>query len=463
MIVPQLRTVAEVRPARVGGARRDGFRVLLVAPTALDWQGRPITQRKMYLPALTLPLLAAEAPPDCDIRLVYESVQRIPWDAPWDLVALTAMGSGIARAWQIADAFRARGKKVVLGGIATGLLPAGRSLAHADSVVVGDADEIWADVVRDAQAGRLRPVYRAERRPSLDDLPVPRYDLMDPSVHGKWRPVQAARGCPFTCDYCSVTSYFDGLYRKRPVAQVVRDVRAAQRASSRYIAFVDDNIGVDFDYCAALWEALVPERIVWMSQSSLQLADRPDLLRLAYRSGCRVLSIGLESLNAESLVAHGKPFNRPAEYAAAIRRIREAGIEVSTEMIVGMDEDGPDVFDRTWRFLMDNRVAVPRVHILTPIPGTPLWARLEREGRLVTDDLGQFSGGRVVFRPTRFDADDLLHRYWALYERLFTPRAILHRMWRNASGAPPLIRGIMWAVNLHYRYHIGRRITPGLV
>ena len=170
MIVPQLRTVAEVRPARVGGARRDGFRVLLVAPTALDWQGRPITQRKMYLPALTLPLLAAEAPPDCDIRLVYESVQRIPWDAPWDLVALTAMGSGIARAWQIADAFRARGKKVVLGGIATGLLPAGRSLSHADSVVVGDADEIWADVVRDAQAGRLRPVYRAERRPSLDDL-----------------------------------------------------------------------------------------------------------------------------------------------------------------------------------------------------------------------------------------------------------------------------------------------------
>ena len=445
------------------GSAPERFRVLLVAPTALDWQGRPITQRKLYLPALTLPLLAAEAPADCDIRLVYESVQRIPWNEPWNLVALTAMGSGIARAWQIADGFRARGRQVVLGGIATGLLPPERSLAHADSVVVGVADEIWADVVRDAQAGRLQPVYRAGQRPSLDHLPVPRYDLMDPAAHGKWRPVQAARGCPFTCDYCSITSYFDGLYRKRPVEQVVRDVRAAKRASSRYVAFVDDNIGVDFDYCAALWEALVPERIVWMSQSSLQIADRPDLLRLAHRSGCRVLSIGIESLNPESLAAHGKTFNRPAEYAAAIRAIRDAGIEVSTEMIVGMDEDEPDVFDRTWRFLMDNRIPVPRVHILTPIPGTPLWARLEREGRIVTDDLGKFSGGRVVFRPARFDPDDLLRRYWALYERLFTPRAIVHRMWPNRSGAPPLVRGILWAVNLHYRYHIGRRITPGLV
>jgi radical SAM superfamily enzyme YgiQ (UPF0313 family) len=222
-------------------------------------------------------------------------------------------------------------------------------------------------------------------------------------------------------------------------------------------------MGVDFDYCAALWEALIPERIIWMSQSSLQIADRPDLLRLAHRSGCRVLSVGIESLNAESVAAHGKPFNRPAEYAAAIRAFREAGIEVSTEMIVGMDEDGPDVFDRTWRFLMENHVTVPRVHILTPIPGTPLWARLEREGRILTDDLGTFTGGRVVFRPAQLDPSDLQRRYWALYERLFTPRAIRHRMWPNAAGAPLLIRGILWAVNVHYRYHIGRRITPGLV
>jgi radical SAM superfamily enzyme YgiQ (UPF0313 family) len=439
------------------------FRILLVAPTALDWHGRPITQRKLYLPALTLPQLAAETPDECAVALVHESVQAIPYDEPWDLVGLTAMGSGIARAWQIADEFKRRGRTVVLGGIAAGLLAPERSLAHVDAVVLGDADEIWPGIVRDAQAGRLRPTYRAERRASLDDLPVPRYDLMDPSRHGLWRPVQAARGCPFTCDYCSITAYFDGLYRKRPVAQVVRDVRAAKRGSSRYVAFVDDNIGVDWDYCGALFEALVPERIVWMSQASLHIADRPDILALAHRSGCRVLSIGIESLNAGSLALHGKPFNHPAEYADAIRRIRAHGIEVSTEMIVGMDDDDAGVFDRTRAFLMDNRVAVPRVHILTPIPGTPLWARMEREGRLLLRDLGKFSGGRAVFRPRFLDPDDLVRRYWELYDRLFTPRAIVHRVWRNDARVPPFIRAIVWAINLHYRRHIGRRITPGLV
>jgi radical SAM superfamily enzyme YgiQ (UPF0313 family) len=444
-------------------ASPDRFRVLLLAPTALDWQGRPITQRRLYLPALTLPHLAAGTPDDCEVTLVSESVQPIPYGEPWDLVGLTAMGSGIARAWQIADEFRRRGRTVVLGGIAAGLLPPERSLPHVDAVVTGDADEIWPGVVRDAQAGRLRATYRAERRPSLDDLPVPRYDLMDRSRHGLWRPVQAARGCPFTCDYCSITAYFDGLYRKRPVAQVVRDVREAKRVSSRFIAFVDDNIAVDFDYCGALFEALVPERIVWMSQASLHIADRPDILALAHRSGCRVLSIGFESLTAANMARHGKPFNRPAEYAEAIRRIRAHGIEVSTEMIVGMDEDDPTVFDRTWAFLMDNRIPVPRVHILTPIPGTPLWERMEREGRLLLDDLGKFSGGRVVFRPRAFEPDDLLRRYWGLYERLFTPRAIVHRVWRNDARVPPFIRGILWAINLHYRHHIGRRITPGLV
>ena len=440
------------------------FRILLVTPTALDWQGRPITQRKLYLPALTLPQLAAATPADCEVTLCSESVQRIPYHEPWDLVGLTAMGSGVARAWQIAERFRERGRRTVMGGIATGLLEPSRCLRHVDAVVLGEADEIWADVVRDAQAGRLQPVYRAERRPPMEALPVPRYDLMDPSRHGLWRPVQAARGCPFTCDYCSITAYFDGLYRKRPVDQVVRDVRAAKGATrSHYIAFVDDNVTVDVDYAGALFEALIPERIIWMGQASLQIADQPRLLALAHRSGCRVLSIGFESLNDGSLAAHGKPFNRPAEYAAAIRRIREHGIEVSSEMIVGMDGDDDTVFERTYRFLMDNRIAVPRVHILTPIPGTPLWERLRAAGRLLTDDLTKFTGGRVVFRPERFDPDDLVRRYWDLYHRLFTPRAIVHRVRRNDARAPLFIRGIIWAINLHYRYHIGRRITPGLV
>jgi len=145
------------------------------------------------------------------------------------------------------------------------------------------------------------------REPPVDQLPVPRYDLLNPVVYGRWRPVQATRGCPFTCTFCSITAFFHQRYRKRPVDQVVRDVREAKRRGTRYIAFIDDNIGVDWDYCARLWEALIPERIIWMSQCSLHIADRPDMLELASRSGCRMLSFGIESTSADSLAGTVPP------------------------------------------------------------------------------------------------------------------------------------------------------------
>ncbi|MGH7520079.1 MAG: B12-binding domain-containing radical SAM protein, partial [Gemmatimonadales bacterium] len=232
------------------------MRVLLVSPTALDSRGRPIKQRKVHLPGLTLPMLAAVTPPDVDLHLCCETAETIPFEEPWDLVGLTGMGSGIVRAWQIADEFKKRGATVVIGGIAASLADPDWSLAHADAVVLGEAEEVWPTVLSDAAAGRLRPIYRMPREPPIDQLPLPRYDLMKPSVYGAWRPVQATRGCPFTCTFCSITAFFQQHYRKRPIDQVVRDVRAAKATGTRYIAFIDDNIGVDWDYSAKLWAAL---------------------------------------------------------------------------------------------------------------------------------------------------------------------------------------------------------------
>ncbi len=250
------------------------MRVVLIAPTALDFHGRPIKQRRIHLPGLTLQMLAAVTPADVRLHLVNETAEDVPFDEPWDLVGLTGMGSGLVRAWQIADEFRRRKRRVVIGGIAASLADPEWTLAHADSVVVGEAEETWPEVLRDAKAGRLRRVYRMGRPPDIKTLPLPRYDLMKGGKYGLWSPVQATRGCPFTCTFCSVTAFFHQAYRKRPVAEVVRDVREAKRVrSSPYIAFIDDNIGVDWDYCRELWEALVPEQIVWMSQCSLHIAE----------------------------------------------------------------------------------------------------------------------------------------------------------------------------------------------
>lgn len=440
------------------------MRVVLIGPTALDSTGRPIKQRRIHLPGLTLQMLAAVTPRDVDLHIVSETAEEIPFDEPWDLVGLTGMGSGIVRAWQIADEFRARGVKTVIGGIAASLCKPEWTLAHADSLVIGEAEELWPEVLRDARRDELQPVYRMREPPDIATLPLPRYDLMNRGTYGLWTPVQATRGCPFTCSFCSITSYFDQRYRKRPVGEVIRDVRAAKRRrGTRYIAFIDDNIGVDWDYCAELWEALIDEEIIWMSQCSLHIADRPDMLSLAYRSGCRLLSYGIESTSPGSLVEIDKTWNRPERYAEAVATIRAHGIDVSTEMIIGFDHDDHDVFDRTYEFLMENRISVPRVHILTPVPGTPLYEEMERQGRISSNDFGRFSGGQVVFQPRNFEPAELQASYWKLYERLFSWKSIWHRFGRNAASLDSYMRMVVLGINLHYRKHIQQRICPGIV
>lgn len=447
----------------MAASRRNRLRILLVAPSALDSHGVPIKQHRLYLPGLTLPMLAAVTPRDCDVSLVFESVDDVPYDLPWDLVGITGMGSGLVEAWRIADRFRARGATVVIGGIAASLIGADPNLEHADAVVVGEAEETWPRVVEDFRNGKLAGVYEMWRTPDIETLPSPRLDLLPARRLGPWRPVQATRGCPFSCDYCSVTAFYRGHYRKRPVEQVLRDVRAAKATGTRYIAFIDDNIAVDLKYCAELWQALVPERIIWMSQCSLHIAQQPELLALAHRSGCRILSVGIESTSEVSLAAHLKSWNVPGSYERAVRTIREHGIDVSTEMMVGMDGDDDSVFDRTYAFLMDNAISVPRIHIMTPVPGTPLFERVRAEQRLLGEDFRKFTGGYVVARPARIDAELLERGYWRLYERLFTLRAIAHRTMHNRAHLEPYMRAFVVGVNFHYRHHIRQRITPGIV
>jgi radical SAM superfamily enzyme YgiQ (UPF0313 family) len=408
-------------------------------------------------------MLAALTPEGYEVRLVYETMENIPYDEPWDLVGLTGMGSGLVRAWQIADRFRSRGVQVVIGGVAASLGDPQQTLAHADALVVGEAEELWPLVLQDAQAGHLAPVYRMEQVPDLDHLPVPRYDLMNATRLGRWRPVQATRGCPHSCTYCSVNAFFHHRYRKRPVEAVVADIRAAKRNGTRYITFMDDNIGVDWDYCARLWESLIPEQIIWMSQCSLKIADQPEMLALAHRSGCRMLSVGIESTSEESLATVDKSWNRPGHYLLAIDAMRRQGIDVSAEIIVGLDGDDMTVFQRTFDFLMKAAISVPRVHILTPVPGTPLFQDMEREGRLLSKDFSRYSGGQVVFRPRRINPDALQQAYWELYQKLFSWTAILHRVARNQARLGAYMRALVIGTNLHYRQHIRHRIVPGIV
>jgi radical SAM superfamily enzyme YgiQ (UPF0313 family) len=438
--------------------------ILLISPTGLDPNGKPIVQRKTYLPGLTMPQLAAVTPSDFDVTIVAETSEPIPWDKKWDIVGLTGMGgAGLMRGYQIADEFRKRGTKVVMGGIAASLYEESQTLAHADVLVKGEADEIWPRLLQDYLKGELKPVYKMETVPDITKFPIPAYNKLNLKYYGFWRPVQATRGCPFPCTFCSISAFFERSYRKRPVDQVIRDVRAAKATGSKYIAFIDDNIGVDFKYCKELWEALIPEKIIWISQCSLHIVDNDEMLDLAYRSGCRILSFGIETTNESSLMSIEKEWNRPERYDSAFKKIKKAGIEVSTEMILGLDGDDETVFEQTFDFVMRNNIVLPRQYIITPVPGTPMYDGLMKEGRIFNHNIEKYVGGTVVFHPLKMSAETLQKGYWDTYNKLYSVKNIYKRTKSNDARLSPFMRLFVLGTNIVYQNHIKRGITPGIV
>lgn len=440
-------------------------RILLISPTGLDKKGEPIVQRKTYLPGLTLLQLSAITPKEnFEVRIVSETSEPIPWDEPWDIVGLTGMGgAGVIRGYQIADIFRAKGSLVVMGGIAISLFDDKWTRPHADVIISGEAEDVWPGFLNDYLAGKVKEKYSMLHVPDVKSFPPPDYQAFNLKYYGFWRPVQATRGCPFPCTFCSISEFFKRSYRKRPVEQVIRDVRAAKATGSKYIAFIDDNIGVDFNYCRELWTALIPENIIWISQCSLHIAKNDEMLDLAYRSGCRILSFGVETLNPKSLEHVEKEWNEPQNYEKAFKNIKKHGIEISTEMILGLDGDDETVFERTFEFLMKNKIALPRMYILTPVPGTPMYRQLEEQGRIFDYDIQKYVGGSAVFHPRNMSAERLQRGYWEIYTKLYSVKNIYKRLKGNEAGLNPFMRLFVFGTNMIYRNHINRGITPGIV
>ncbi|MBN8790291.1 MAG: B12-binding domain-containing radical SAM protein [Terrimonas sp.] len=440
-------------------------RILLISPTGLDNDGKPIVQRKTYLPGLTLLQLSAVTPKEhFEVRVVSETSEPIPWNEEWDIVGLTGMGgAGVVRGYQIADIFRKKGSLVVMGGIAISLFDDSWTRQHADVIVNGESEDVWPRFLDDYLAGEVKETYTMTHVPDVKLFPPPDYNAFNLKYYGFWRPVQATRGCPFPCTFCSISEFFKRSYRKRPVEQVIRDVRAAKASGSRYIAFIDDNIGVDFNYCKELWTALIPENIIWVSQCSLHIAKNDDMLALAYKSGCRILSFGVETINPESLEHVEKEWNEPHNYEKAFLNIKKHGIEISTEMILGLDGDNETVFEKTFEFLMKNKIALPRMYILTPVPGTPMYRQLEEQGRIFDYDIQKYVGGSAVFHPKNMTAERLQHGYWDLYKKLYSVKNIYKRLSGNDAGLSPFMRLFVLGTNMVYRNHINRGITPGIV
>lgn len=375
-------------------------------------------------PYLALTTLAALTPGDVRVRLIDENVEKIDWKATPDLVGISLMTPLAPQGYEIADAYRKRGVPVVLGGIHPSMMPE-EARAHADAVVVGEAEGLWPRVVEDVRQGELQPLYRSEGHSPLTNLPLPRRELLKRKAYFFVNTVQTTRGCPFDCEFCSVPQFYGHTYRLRPVEEVEREVR---RLEGRFVFFVDDNIAGDKAYTKALFRHLIPYRLKWASQASITIARDQELLRLARQSGCMGLFIGFESLSQKTLKEMGKTFNRAQSYREMIKRIHSHGIGIQGSFIFGSDGDTPSVFAEVVRFTEQTRLDAVLFSILTPFPGTRLYRKMKAEGRILSEDWARYDMNHVVFSPRGMGVEQLQNGFNWAYSRLYSWRSIAKRL-----------------------------------
>lgn len=437
-------------------------KLLLIQPTPYDSGGNLIKRSKLYFVGLALPLLAALTPEDWEIELALETIEDVELETDAQVIGIGSMGHSVIRAIELAKEYRNRGKTVVLGGYMVSLM-AEEASQYCDAVVIGDAEGVWRELLLDWEAGQLKKFYRAELN-SLENLPLPRYDLLTGKAIGDFLPAQAGRGCPRSCSFCSVHCLYRGKYLKRSIPEVIRDIKHIKSLGYNKFLLLDDNIASDEGYMLELVREISKLKMQWFSQCDITVANNPVLLKALKDSGCLVLSFGLESISQNSLNSLNKAWARVQHYPDLIQRIRQAGIEVSSEMVVGTDADTEESILATAHFIEKNKIAIPRFYILTPIPGTDLYEQLRNEDRIYNKNIYAYNGTEAVHVPARMTPQQLTSVYWELYNRVFSWTSIIKRtvLTRNFL-VNPIQQLFYLLVNLKYRQDIKKGIPPNII
>ncbi len=442
-------------------------RVLLISPVART--GLMAKDFTFRMPVLGLLKVAALTPASWEVTIQDEKVEPLDLEQGADLVGVTAMTTTAARAYEIADHFRRRGIKVVMGGMHASALP-DEALEHCDSVVVGEGEELWPRLLQDFERQSLQRIYRHENGfPSLDRLPRANWDLYRDKRYLPVHFLETTRGCPLDCEFCAVTTAFGGRYRNRPVEDVITELRGLRPFEGRFmlkncVFFVDDNIVSNRAYARDLVPRLAEFKLKWFSHASMNIAKDEEILRLCQSTGCVGLFIGFETLSDTTLRAVGKRTNHPAEYLDVVRRIHDHGIGIDASFVFGLDGDDESVFDRTLEFVMRAKVEVAYYSILTPYPGTRLHRRLTQEGRILTRDWSLYDTSHVVYQPRSFTPDQLLAGYFRVLKESHSLTAVVRRLWGTSSYKPffyPMNLGFHQSARaLHRAYRNGGMAIP---
>jgi radical SAM superfamily enzyme YgiQ (UPF0313 family) len=398
---------------------------------------------------LMMGVLKALTPPDVETVLFDDRIELVDFETTSDLVAISVETYTARRAYQIADRFRSRGVPVVLGGYHVTLLPQ-EAARHADAIVTGNAEGVWPRLIDDARDGKLKKHYACA---AGFCTVLPDRSLCEGKRYLPITLVETGRGCCYSCSFCSIARYYGSHYHARPVRDVVREI---ERTTSRYLFLVDDNISARPAYLCQLARELIPLGVLWASQGCLTLARDQRLLDLLRRSGCIQLLIGFESMESENLRQMGKPWMaRLGGWDGLVDRIHAAGISIYATFLFGFDGDTPASFDRTLDFAGRHRFFFTAFNHLLAFPGTPLYARLKREGRLLRprwwlDE--DYRYGDIPFRPKNMDPVELSERCAAARRRFYRLPSVVRRGFAQLSRNPaPSILAAYLGQNLNLR------------
>lgn len=384
-----------------------------------------------------LPLIAGLTPKSLDIKILDENKEEVDFEEGFDIVGITAMTQQATRAYEMADEFRKRGVFVVIGGIHATVLP-GEAKEHADTVMVGEAENTWPQFIVDFLMGRPEPFYRERGVVDLTRSPVPRFDLLKDKGY-RSVPVLVTRGCPHDCEFCASSKIYGVRYRHKTVEQIVTEIEAIKAIwENPFISFADDNLFLNKRFSKELLKALIPLNIRWSAFCDVSVADDEELLELIRESGGASLLIGFEGVTEEGLASFGEWKRRQLDrYPEAIKNIQAQGIVIRGTFIVGFDTDDVSIFERMERFLSDNHISLFNIGILTPFPGTRLRERLERENRLLDTPWSHYNFYDVNFIPKRMSPIELKRGMLEISRRLYEPenqmkqRAHLRKIYRD--------------------------------
>ncbi|NOW04615.1 B12-binding domain-containing radical SAM protein [Clostridium beijerinckii] len=418
------------------------MKIKLIQPAMMP---RPMdTKLKTRMsPSLALLTIANLTPKEHEIIIENENVDKIDFDENVDLVAITVTVDVMNRAVEISTEFQKRGVKVIAGGIHITADPEG-AVNSFDAIIIGMAERVWEKVLKDVENNSIKQIYYDMENIRGNEIVSPDYSMIDNKKYLYTNIISTSRGCPFKCDFCynSCTNSIK-TYINRPIEDVIKDIKVLK---TKHIMFIDDNFIGNPKWTKELLKEIKPLKLKWNAAVTSNIVDMPDLLDEMKESGCQSLFIGFESINSKSIESVHKIQNSVSRYEKLVDEIHKRGIMINASFVFGLDEDDAEIFKSTLEWIVKNKIETVTSHIMTPYPGTKLYASLLKENRIVDHNLSNYNTSHVVYKPKNMTAEELYNGYLWIYKEVYTFKNIIKRLPKSKKQWIPFL-----AFNFLYR------------